>query len=221
MKRLTLSLAASEGLLELLPGYGAFVRMPDKEELRELFGVREALECYAVREAATRISPERIADLEACCRRQFKGIRRFKASGSKDLDEETECLIGEADIAFHRILLESSGNRWVLKIISDLHLISRVLARRVDASHENVLVVLVFVYRCHRRVLGAIRRGDGEAAARWMQTHMREGKSRFLRHMDTAAQPNAPWAPSLRRAMWRLEHFDVKSSAGPFTPPQP
>src|SRR5689334_1471164 len=87
-------LLASQGMVELLPGYGAFVPLPDADDLRDLFGLREALECYAVQEAAARVTAEQLRELSELCRRQFEGIRRFKASGLPDLDEETECRIG-------------------------------------------------------------------------------------------------------------------------------
>ena len=185
---------------------------PNIEDLRELFGLREAIECYAVQEAVARATPARVAVLEACCRRQLAGIRRFTASGRTDLDEQTELQIGEADMAFHRTLFEACANKWVQKTVSDLRLMSRVLARRVDASRENLLSVLVFVYRCHRRILSAVRRGDAEAASHWTCTHIREGRDRFTRQLQNAQSPDEPWPPSLRQAISRLEHFDSSES---------
>jgi DNA-binding GntR family transcriptional regulator len=201
---------ASEGLVELLPGYGAYVPLPNADDLRQLFGLREALECYVVQEAAARIEPYQLAAMEDCCRKQFDGIRRYKASAGAQLDEATDLQIATADLTFHRILFEACANRWVQKTVSDLRLISRVLSRRVDTPKEEILSMLAFVYRCHRRILRAVRRGDGAAAAHWMRTHLRAGRDRFIRHMNQAERSDNELlsSPSMRRAIARIEHFD-------------
>src|SRR5690242_601727 len=55
--REAVSRLASEGLVEKIPGVGAFVRAPaDADELREVYQFREALECAAAELAATRLT---------------------------------------------------------------------------------------------------------------------------------------------------------------------
>ena len=47
----------NEGLLDYAPRFGAMVRVPDRDELSDMYAVREALESYAAAEAAAKIKP--------------------------------------------------------------------------------------------------------------------------------------------------------------------
>jgi DNA-binding GntR family transcriptional regulator len=208
-------LLSSEGFLEMVPGFGAFVPLPDKDELRGLFGLREALECYAIQEAVARITPQQIDALRDCCRRHFASIRQFKESGRADFDEETEVAAGSADVSFHRTLWQIADNPWLLKVVSDLRLMSRLMSRRIDVSRENLLPPLVFAYKCHRRVLAALRRKDAVAATHWMRVHLREALARFLKQIETPPAGEETTYASLRRAISRLEHFDTRSPSLP------
>ena len=145
------------------------------------------------------------------------------AVGASDLDEETECLIGEADIAFHRILLESSrqplGAQDHQRPPPDL---ARSVWPGASTPHPGRTC-----WRCWFSstaatgvcLPGAIRRGDGEAAAHWMRMHMREGRSRIPSPHGHRRPTQRPLGSSLRRAMWRLERFETLSTQGQFTPP--
>ena len=62
---------AEEGLVELVPGKGARVRVFAPEEVEEVYGVRALLEGEAAREAALRATPWELAELERLRRDHF------------------------------------------------------------------------------------------------------------------------------------------------------
>src|SRR5690606_23446356 len=67
--REALSRLASEGLVELMPKYGAFVRMLSRHELDTMRHFRFVLEMDAIGQTAVRIGPADIRRLRAGLRR--------------------------------------------------------------------------------------------------------------------------------------------------------
>src|SRR5258708_6678592 len=56
-----------EGILEQVPRYGTIVRRPERRDLEELYQLREALEPYAVAQAAGRLGPQDLITLGKLC----------------------------------------------------------------------------------------------------------------------------------------------------------
>ena len=56
---------ASEGLVEHFPGAGAFVRKPDRQDLDNLYVLRDAVESCAAAEAARYITDGQLAELKS------------------------------------------------------------------------------------------------------------------------------------------------------------
>ena len=90
-------------LVESEPFRGARVRGPSDEELLDVFPVRAVLEELAAREAAKRLDGD-VRALE----RELDAMRRASARG----DTRTQI---SHDIAFHRRVVEGSGNRMLLQ----------------------------------------------------------------------------------------------------------
>src|SRR3954468_10203913 len=57
----------NEGLIELVPHLGTFVKRPDPREIEELYELRLALESFAVAKAVGRLSSRDLAELERVC----------------------------------------------------------------------------------------------------------------------------------------------------------
>src|SRR5690554_6680547 len=74
---------ASEDLVELVPHNGAFVKVPDEQELVELYDVRQLLETYAVTRAAAQINPGNLRKLEEMIDLMDAIISQLAASGKK------------------------------------------------------------------------------------------------------------------------------------------
>src|SRR5262245_14052973 len=53
----------SQGILDQIPGFGAYVKAPSPREMEDLYEFREALESHAAFLAAGRITPAQVAEL--------------------------------------------------------------------------------------------------------------------------------------------------------------
>ncbi|SEB48857.1 FadR/GntR family transcriptional regulator [Arthrobacter woluwensis] len=105
------------GLLESLPGKGTFVRavteLPGlvgewvKDELTlHAIEAREALESYAVRLAADRITDQQIAELRSV-------LRAREVAGDAEA-------VASADVAFHRLIVRATGNSLMVEMYEGL-----------------------------------------------------------------------------------------------------
>jgi DNA-binding GntR family transcriptional regulator len=145
-----------EGLVT--PGMRGMLRVRSltAEEIQELFRVRGALEGLAVAEIIE--SPKRadaVADLNAALDK---------------LDDDSLDLNGkiEADLAFHALLCEHSGNSMLLDTWRHLEGPIRVVV--VSATSEKRRTPMSAAH--HRPIVEAIERAETEAAVSVLKQHM-------------------------------------------------
>ena len=150
-----------EGLVECVPRYGVIVRSPNRNELAEMFMVREALESVAAAEAAHRIGEEALRELEDLA----EGMCQVAAESA---ELRTEYLQGELldryltlDMRFHRQVISAAGNCYMAKILDDTRLLSRIFRSEVWVYDRATLDESNYF---HGRLLDALRRRDADAA---------------------------------------------------------
>ncbi len=170
-----------EGLLDYAPRYGATVRVPGRDELAEMYGVREALECDASAEAARRIGPAEIERLRDLCRGMRKLARQFYTSGEPFMGGPLLKAFVAADIEFHHVVIRAGGNRFVLKILDETRLLARVFTSTFWRYDRRAVVE---ANRFHGRLLWALRQGDAEAARRATLEAMQVSKRNALAAWD-------------------------------------
>jgi len=100
---------ASEGLVQIVPGWGACLVPPTREEIIDTYEVRENLEVMAIRKASALITPLQI------CRLQ----EQIDAEGKTFTDRNLEEYLNVND-AFHTIIAESSGNSTLIDYIKNI-----------------------------------------------------------------------------------------------------
>ena len=160
------------GMVEPRQGAGTIVReissesavnplanaLKRKEELiGELLDFRMMLEPQLAARAATRVSPDEISEMEEILDRQERKLRHGESA------------IGE-DSEFHYAIALASGNSVVLKVLDtlmDLLRDSRQRSLQVEGRPQKSLAG-------HRRILGAIKRRDSEAAKVAMRRHIED-----------------------------------------------
>jgi len=162
---------AAEGLVTVRPRRGAEVRFITPEELIESYQVREALEVLAVRLAVPRITGAALADLDELADRM-----------SGHAKEGAVADFFTANVAFHELLCELSGNKKLLQVYRRLageigRFQARTLALRgsLDGSVAE-----------HRAILAAIRLRDVEKAAELTAAHIRVPAQRLH---ETLSEP--------------------------------
>lgn len=137
------------------PFNGAFnLLVPDeRERLAQLLEVRLALEPENARFAAERAT--------ATQRRRLKSCQERLAS-SVNFEEQVQ-----ADMEFHNLLAEASGNRIAATLVQSL---SELL--QASLKHGYSRVTKERAVHDHATVLDAVLKGDGAAAAKAMKQHL-------------------------------------------------
>lgn len=172
---------ASEGFVELVPKLGAIVRTLTREEAVELYELREALEGFAVQRAAASIAPRQSAELEANLAASAALVAKVRRSGKMSAARSIAAPFHALDLAFHMILLEAAGNRRMLKVVGDSHILTRIF--QAD-RHSFRLDILETTLAEHEAIAAAVRAGDGAAAGEAMRRHIRNSLDLTLTEAD-------------------------------------
>jgi DNA-binding GntR family transcriptional regulator len=148
-----------EGFVESIPGKGNFVSHISIQDLRELFEIREMLECEAIKRAATKRDAQKL-----------EAIRRgFELSGEASQGDSTRRF--RAGEHIHLFIFESVGNQRLLEIYRRLHdHIARHRNYFFSDLHEGRPEQS---YREHLEILNALAEQDPERCERAMRVHLR------------------------------------------------
>jgi DNA-binding GntR family transcriptional regulator len=161
---------AAEGLLEQSPNRRAVVIKPTRQDIIELYELREALEIYAVGKAARR--PVQRADLDRL-QNLTDAILTLKEeldqSGKSELDREQMQRFVAYDLGFHMLLMRLAANGRILKVMNETRLLIRIFAIRRQ-GHTGPL--LEEIHRRHSEVVRAIAEQDSQRAMRVISEHI-------------------------------------------------
>lgn len=172
---------AAVGLVQQVPRYGTIVRRITRQELIELYEVREGLEPYAVTLAVKRILPADLERLQRLCERLEGFVRALDEANQTELEGQTLRAFLAADMAFHTLLIHAAGNRRIAKLVRDSHVMTALFgARRM--RHDRQIVGEACRY--HAEIFAAVRRGDAEAARALSVEHIRASLALSLEHLD-------------------------------------
>lgn len=157
--REALKVLAAEGLVTMKLRRGAYVTEVSARDLTEVFHLLALLESDAAAAAASRLTPEQLAELET-------------------LHEQLERNLGDRDRffaaneRFHLRLLELADNRWRVQMVADLRKVMKLNRHhslfkqgRLEASLNE-----------HRQLMAALRARDAEQAQQLMRRHLSNGE---------------------------------------------
>lgn len=204
---------ASEGLLDRRPRLGVFIKLPDAEELEELYDLRSLLESHAAERAAEARGRDILERMEQAYAEMAGVLEAFRASGAPTLEGEPAIRWFTAESNFHLHILEGARNRQILKIASELRLMTQILGRR---RIDHNLADLARIHDEHGRILDAIRGGDPRRARTLMAQHIQRSKlqvkeyfAAFAAAGGAPAEASAPaqegWSETLRQAIYKVE----------------
>ncbi len=146
------------GFIVSSPFRGSIVRRTSVEDLVQLYPIRAVLEGLAAREAATRISPVELKRLQAL-------ISKMRRTASKG---DTRGAV-EADFAFHKIVVDASGN-WLLKQTWERMALATTTFLTISKSKRT----LSEIAERHVLVLEALKSGNPATAEAAMRAHIEE-----------------------------------------------
>lgn len=172
---------ASEGLLELAPGAGAFVRTPQPSELGDLYDVREALEVLAAAQAAKYVDEYLLAELNAICE-QFREVATTIGRGKHATAAQFQKWLS-AEEQFHTRVVAASRNRWLAKVVREVRVISQVFAAQKGAASLLTQAVAKSTLRQHETFVEILAKGDAKEAREWMTEHIRSGRAMMLKQV--------------------------------------
>lgn len=172
----------AEGLLEQNQNGGMVVAQLEREDIIELYELREALEVYSVGRMAS--FPLRPADrdrLQYMLDQLLVLKKELDKRKMAELDEEQNRRFVESDLGFHALLMSMTGNSRIQKILHDTRLLIRVFAiRRRGHNAEQ----LQSIYEFHQQILDAVAAQDGEKAMKAMAAHIQASQRERLNEFD-------------------------------------
>lgn len=169
---------AAEGLLDEIPGRGAYVPRLSHADIADLYDLREGLELHIVRKLAIQsLGPADLAKLQGVTEELLVLIHALDRSGLSRLDEEQMERFESADIAFHMTLTRLGGNERVLRIVNQVRQTIRIFARR-HTGHERS--ALEQIYRDHRDIVQAIALHQADEAAAILSRHIQNSRRERL-----------------------------------------
>jgi DNA-binding GntR family transcriptional regulator len=155
-----INLLKQDGLIEVKPRSGTYVCLPKVKDIEEIFDIRKALECQALK-AFSNIPKITLIQL---MEETEQAEKKLKAG---DLE-----LFLKADRKLHKTILEHSNNQLLISIMNSLEtrikwlgvLTAQSIDRPVQANND------------HKKILTALCQSNVQEAVRLMEEHIDEFK---------------------------------------------
>lgn len=152
-----------EGLVTPRPRSWAVVREFTDADVAHLQEAREATDPLHFRLAAERRSPEQLAAMTRAWEREAAAAAEGDGPGAR-----------RAAADFHEAVVSAAGN----PVLAELHTVTASRVRWLLAQHSD----LEGIADEHRQLLGAVRDGATETAARLAREHLRTSRAAVAEH---------------------------------------
>jgi DNA-binding GntR family transcriptional regulator len=169
----------AKGLVEIVPHFGAHVRAVELGELVEICAMRQALEGYLAGVAAEVRTDADVRALAGIVESMRRIVDRMTTPEKEKALAET---CGREDIRFHMAIMSSARNKFIMREILRLHLISRVALSNAPVIPEKATPAgrrarekrRRFVHATHERIFQAIKNRDSRLARDLTEGHIQE-----------------------------------------------
>ena len=156
--REAISRLGQEGLLEVIPRHGTFVRKQTVNEILESLEIREALEGLAARLAARHATPEIVQKMKSC----------FSDFSPKNVEKSIK-EYAQQNVRFHHLVIQASQNRRLIGLI-------RNLFDQMDMVRLHTIVLPGRARNSlaeHREIIRLIEKKKGDLAEKLLRFHIR------------------------------------------------
>lgn len=154
----------SEGLIQIIPRRGAFVREFSIHDVEEIYELREVLEALALRNAE--FDPKTLARL-----------REIAHSAQSCFEKNDKPNYIRKDAAFHTTLAKASTNSRLRRILESMHNQLLILRRQTfELTGQSSI-------KQHLSILDALDKGKRDVAARLMAEHIRLVRKSLVDHL--------------------------------------
>jgi DNA-binding GntR family transcriptional regulator len=170
--REAMSRLVKDGYVKQIWNRGFFVNEVTVEEVEQLYGAREALEPYIAEEAARRITPAQVEELEVLLKEYGEYVDRRPRRERRLVD-----------LDFHDKVAEIAGNFYLQRVLGEVFerivLKQRVAGGQLDRGKDAWLQ--------HRAIVAAIRDGKPNDARRQALYHVRKSKQLAMLRLQEEA----------------------------------
>lgn len=166
----------TDGLVDVFPHVGYFVRGISQRDFHDVFELRRLIECYTAEHAAITMSDEQIKALKD---RYADAARAMEADNPEDFNQY--------DIEFHNSLITHSGNRQIIKVMANLS--DQIFRCRMIAlkSLENIHIS----NQEHLKIIHAIEMHNPKKANAAMAEHIQQVEARLYKLIDCSGVKSA------------------------------
>jgi DNA-binding GntR family transcriptional regulator len=155
----------TEGLIRIEARRGAYLRCFTKEEVKDLYDLREALETYAV--GVAELTPKLIADLRQSAQRTRKFLKANDKLGH--IEEDTR---------FHGLIARATGNGELCRVLDNVHSQLWLCRRKTYGLSSSTAP------DAHLAILVALEKGDRQKAQKAMRSHIALVRDRLIAFME-------------------------------------
>jgi DNA-binding GntR family transcriptional regulator len=156
-------------LVTRLPKGGFAVREFTKDDVEEIFGIRSALESYAVYLATLHMAPDKISVLENKLKESEDALERGDSDKGVQLNTE-----------FHDLIYKSCKSRKLVEMINTF----RDYFYRYRSALLHIQNGISSSNKDHRLMLEAMKKKNPRLAERLVRKHLTRGKDLVLREID-------------------------------------
>ncbi|NIA07863.1 MAG: FCD domain-containing protein [Actinobacteria bacterium] len=156
------------GIIERRKKKGIYLKAHSVTDMLALYDVRSALEGFAARLAAEGARPKDLAQLRLLARKCQELLRE-----RKDFEKSQE-----VDTAFHKRIIQLSGNPWLASIMENFHILRRVF--RLNHMDHPFSRPSSSPYS-HEKLVEALERGNGDECERLFRAHVQWAKQGLIK----------------------------------------
>ncbi|MCL5073831.1 MAG: GntR family transcriptional regulator [Actinobacteria bacterium] len=140
----------SQGFINIIPHKGAeVVNFSDPVFIKNIYETRIMIECFCVENTIRNLNPEIINKLKSL----LESIKKRAEMGDLEMEQ--------SDYTFHRTIVESAGNSFILNIFNNIHFVSPLAT--ADKAYDK-----------HKKIFDAIIDKDIEKAKNIIKEHLHE-----------------------------------------------
>lgn len=147
-----------EGFIENIPVKGAFVSQISIQDLREIFDLREILECEVIKRAALKAEPDKVEALREKFIFSENNSKKVSTGGFKSGDE------------IHSFIFETYGNRRLIEIYKRLQ--NHIVRSRIHFFNQSHPDRSEESFKEHLEILDALKAQDPSRAEQAVRAHL-------------------------------------------------
>ena len=147
-----------DGFVENIPGKGSFVSRISVQDVREIFEIREILECEVVKRAALKNDPDKIEIIK----------KKFETESNGDKNSRNQLKAGDR---IHSFIFESLGNMRLLEYYNGLQ--EHITRMRLNFFYQQHQERFEQSFKEHLEIMDALIAQDPTRAENAMRDHLR------------------------------------------------